>query len=56
MDYIDDLFNLKGKVSVVIGGGGVLGGAMAEGLARAGADIAIIDPKWDKVKVHYHLK
>jgi len=50
MNYTDNLFSLKGKVAVVIGGGGVLGGAMAEGLARAGADIAIIDPQCDKAK------
>ena len=36
------LFSLTGQVAVVIGGGGVLGGAMATGLARAGADIAIL--------------
>ena len=36
------LFSLTGEVAVVIGGGGVLGGAMAEGLAQAGADIAIL--------------
>jgi NAD(P)-dependent dehydrogenase (short-subunit alcohol dehydrogenase family) len=30
-------------VAVVVGGGGVLAGAMATGLARAGADIAILD-------------
>jgi NAD(P)-dependent dehydrogenase (short-subunit alcohol dehydrogenase family) len=35
------LFSLAGQVAVVIGGGGVLAGAMAEGLARAGAQIAI---------------
>ena len=38
-----DLFSLEGKVAVVVGAGGVLAGAMAEGLARAGADIAIVD-------------
>ena len=39
-----DLFSLDGKVAVVVGGGGVLAGAMAEGLAEAGAAIAIFDP------------
>ena len=39
-----DLFSLQGKVAVVVGGGGVLAGAMAEGLAEAGAAIAILDP------------
>jgi len=37
------LFSLTGQVAVVIGGGGVLAGAMATGLAKAGADIAILD-------------
>ena len=37
------LFSLAGQVAVVIGGGGVLAGAMATGLAEAGAEIAILD-------------
>jgi NAD(P)-dependent dehydrogenase (short-subunit alcohol dehydrogenase family) len=37
------LFSLAGQVAVVIGGGGVLAGAMATGLAQAGADVAILD-------------
>src|SRR5689334_17104491 len=36
------LFSLTGRVAVVIGGGGVLGGAMATGLAQAGAGIAVL--------------
>jgi NAD(P)-dependent dehydrogenase (short-subunit alcohol dehydrogenase family) len=39
----NDMFSLDGLVAVVIGGGGVLAGEMASGLARAGADIAIVD-------------
>jgi NAD(P)-dependent dehydrogenase (short-subunit alcohol dehydrogenase family) len=39
----NDLFSLEGLVAVVIGGGGVLAGEMATGLAQAGADIAIVD-------------
>lgn len=38
-----DLFSLEGKAAAVIGGGGILAGEMALGLARAGADIAILD-------------
>ncbi len=38
-----DLFSLKGKVAVVTGGGGVLCGAIAEGLAGAGATVAVAD-------------
>ncbi len=38
-----DLFSLKGKNAVLLGGGGVLGTAMALGLARAGANVAVGD-------------
>jgi NAD(P)-dependent dehydrogenase (short-subunit alcohol dehydrogenase family) len=37
------LFSLTGQVAVVIGGGGVLAGAMATGLAQAGAEVAVLD-------------
>ena len=35
-------FDLSGAVAVVIGGTGVLGGALAEGLAEAGARVAVL--------------
>src|SRR5262245_39675716 len=37
-----DLFNLNGDVAVVIGATGALGGAIAEGLAAAGAKVAVV--------------
>src|SRR5262245_58960612 len=37
-----NLFDLSGEVAVVIGGTGVLGGAMAEALAGAGAKVAVV--------------
>jgi NAD(P)-dependent dehydrogenase (short-subunit alcohol dehydrogenase family) len=37
----DGMFSLAGEVVVVIGGGGVLAGAMADGLSAAGASIAV---------------
>lgn len=37
-----DLFDLTGEVAVVIGATGVLGGAIAEGLALAGAKVAVL--------------
>jgi NAD(P)-dependent dehydrogenase (short-subunit alcohol dehydrogenase family) len=37
------MYSLTGQVAVVIGGGGVLAGAMATGFAEAGADVAILD-------------
>jgi NAD(P)-dependent dehydrogenase (short-subunit alcohol dehydrogenase family) len=39
---VSDLFNLQKEIAVVIGGTGVLGGAMAEALADAGAKVAIV--------------
>lgn len=41
-------FSLAGKVAVVTGGTGVLGGAMAHGLAAAGAKVAIVGRRVDK--------
>jgi NAD(P)-dependent dehydrogenase (short-subunit alcohol dehydrogenase family) len=43
MSYLESLFSLSGKVAVTIGAGGVLGGAMAEALGRAGARVAVLD-------------
>jgi NAD(P)-dependent dehydrogenase (short-subunit alcohol dehydrogenase family) len=40
---MENMFSLAGQVAAVIGGGGVLAGAMASGLADAGADIVILD-------------
>ena len=40
---IEDLFSLAGKTAVVVGGGGVLAGEIAAGLAGAGADVVIAD-------------
>ena len=39
--FLKDLFDLSGKVAVVIGGTGELCGAMAVGLARAGAEVVL---------------
>ena len=41
--YLDGLFNLKGKVAAITGGGGHLCGEMARGLARAGVKVAVLD-------------
>lgn len=41
-------FSLEGKVAVVTGGTGVLGGAMAHGLAGAGARVAILGRRAEK--------
>jgi NAD(P)-dependent dehydrogenase (short-subunit alcohol dehydrogenase family) len=37
-----NLFDLTGEVAVILGATGVLGGAIAEGLAAAGAKVAVL--------------
>jgi NAD(P)-dependent dehydrogenase (short-subunit alcohol dehydrogenase family) len=44
--YLEELFGLAGRTAVVTGGGGVLGGAIAEAFAAAGARIVL----WDRVR------
>ncbi len=44
------LFNIKDKVAIITGGAGVLGGAMAEGLAQAGAKVGILSRTASKVE------
>jgi NAD(P)-dependent dehydrogenase (short-subunit alcohol dehydrogenase family) len=41
-DVLEQLFDLSGKVAVVTGATGVLGGAMARGLAGAGARVGVL--------------
>jgi NAD(P)-dependent dehydrogenase (short-subunit alcohol dehydrogenase family) len=43
MNYLDNLFNLKGRVALLTGGGGVLAGAIGAGLANAGVKIVFSD-------------
>ena len=40
--YLENLFNLDGQVSVVVGGSGVLGGSVAEAVAKAGSKVVIV--------------
>jgi NAD(P)-dependent dehydrogenase (short-subunit alcohol dehydrogenase family) len=40
-DYLHELFGMDGQVAVVIGGTGVLGGALCDGLAQAGALVVV---------------
>lgn len=46
--YLNSLFGLKDKVAVVIGGTGELCGAMAEGLASAGAETVLVGRSEEK--------
>lgn len=39
--FLDNLFGLSGRTAVVVGGTGVLGGALADGLAKAGAFVVV---------------
>jgi len=49
-DYLSSLFSLSGKVAVVIGGTGELCGAMAEGLAGAGAEVVLVGRNEEKAR------
>lgn len=49
-DYLSSLFSLSGKVAVVIGGTGELCGAMAEGLAGAGAEVVLVGRSQEKAQ------
>jgi len=45
-----DLFRLDGRVAVIAGGGGAIGGAMAVALAGAGAKVAVADVTIDRAE------
>src|SRR5215212_6389863 len=49
-DYLQKLFGLDGKVAVVIGGTGVLGGELCNGLAQAGATVVVAGRSEDRGK------
>src|SRR3954470_2766265 len=49
-EYLTSLYSLTGKVAVVIGGTGELCGAMAEGLAGAGAEVVLVGRNEEKAK------
>ena len=49
--YLNELFNLDGKVAVVTGAGGHLCSEMAKGLARVGCAVAILDLRLEKAEV-----
>jgi NAD(P)-dependent dehydrogenase (short-subunit alcohol dehydrogenase family) len=42
-EYLEEMFGLTGQTAVVIGGAGVLGGALCAGLVQAGAHVVVAD-------------
>lgn len=50
-----DLFNLEGKVAVIIGAGGGIGGAIAQALAGYGADIMAVDRNLESARSNADL-
>ncbi len=47
---LSELFSLDNQVAIVTGGTGVLGGAMARGLARAGAKVGILGRRQEQAE------
>lgn len=48
MSFLDSLFSVEGQTAVIIGGTGELCGAMAEGLAAAGAEVVLAGRSQEK--------
>src|SRR2546423_14510576 len=48
--YLASLFGLHGQVAIVTGGTGVLGAALAHGLARAGATVVILGRRRERAE------
>lgn len=44
------MFSLVGKAAAVIGGGGALGSAIAEGMGRVGAHVCVCDVTMEKAE------
>lgn len=51
--FFTDLFGLSGKTAVVVGGTGVLCGAMAKGLWQAGCNVALVGRSREKAEAHF---
>lgn len=43
MTYLEQLYNLNGKVAIITGGGGVIAGQMAKGLIQCGVKVVLLD-------------
>ncbi|MFH1537810.1 MAG: SDR family oxidoreductase [bacterium] len=51
--FCGELFGLEGKTAVVVGGTGVLCGAMAKGLWQAGCKVVLVGRNEGKAKAHF---
>jgi len=49
--YLEEMFGLKGKTAVIIGGTGELCSYMALGLAQAGAEVVLVGRNEEKAKL-----
>jgi NAD(P)-dependent dehydrogenase (short-subunit alcohol dehydrogenase family) len=49
MNYLDNLFNLKNKIAVLTGGGGILAGEMALGFLKSGSNVVLLDLNEDSL-------
>jgi NAD(P)-dependent dehydrogenase (short-subunit alcohol dehydrogenase family) len=49
MEYLDTLFNIKDKIAILTGGGGILAGEMAKGFLNAGAKVILLDINEDNL-------
>lgn len=52
-NYLDNLFGLKGKVAIVTGAGGQLGGEFVTALLNAGSRVAAFDVSLDSPKARF---
>lgn len=52
-EFLNELFNLENRVAVVIGGTGVLCGAMAWGLLKAGCRVVLVGRNQEKAEAHF---
>ena len=43
MNVLKSLFDIKDRVAVISGGGGILAGEMAKGLLESGAKVILLD-------------
>jgi NAD(P)-dependent dehydrogenase (short-subunit alcohol dehydrogenase family) len=46
---MENIFSIKGKVAVITGAGGVLGGSIAGSLSKAGANIVVLDIRSENI-------